>query len=208
MKLNLLKATMILVFVFLFNSIKAQSDFYNWTFKFGGGSARIATSGALYDWYGNGKGPQIFVAAGYKNILLNATASYFNEATKTDLDYNGLIVPEKTDARMVYLNISVSYEQEIGMRFFLEPYVGYVMDRITTNAIGFMGDEVEIIRDINGMAVGLNIIKYIKFYDTLFIGLYFNTYYNFLPYNEINEEMPKGSLGYSFGIILKATDRQ
>ena len=209
MKSNLLITIVTAIALLLIAStdVKSQSDNYKWSIKFGGGISRMIPSGTTKDWYGIGKGPQIFAGIGFKSVHLNATFSYYDSEVKQDLEYQDYILPMNSTIRMVFFNVTFSYEQEIINRFFVEPYLGYLNNNITSNIIDSDGNDIEF-ENIYGMTLGFNVIKYIKITDGFFFGPYFGLNYNFLSFDKLNPNLKNNALCYSFGIVIKGTSRQ
>lgn len=194
--------------VFISFLIKAQSDNYKWSLKLGGSTnSHIINRGSTYDWYGNSKGPELFVGLGYKNIHLNTSYRYFDEPIKKNLFYNNTnyYLPKDANVRMVFWNLSISYEQEIIKRFFIEPSIGYLQDFTTSNINDLNGNEFDI-KDLNGLTIGANLIKYFKFSNDFFLGFYIKCDYNFLNYQSLNPGLSNNSFGYSIGAVIKGTD--
>ena len=186
----------------------AQSDNYDWSLKFGGTPfSYISNSGTTYDWYGNSKGQEILLGLGYKNYHLNASFRYFQNTIKKDLPYDYTIysLPKGADVRMVFWNVSLSYEKEIVRRIFVEPNVGFLKNFTTSNIMDSKGNEFEI-KDLLGLTLGVNLIKYIKFADGFYLGFYVSGNYNFIDYQKLNYGLKNNTLGYSIGAILKGTD--
>lgn len=209
MKPNLVKttATLFVFFIAASTSLLAQADNYKWSIKLGGGSSRIITSGTTNELIGNRKGPQITAGIGFKSIHLNVTYNYFNGELQQDLPYNDYIFPAGAKFRMVFFNLGFSYEQELKYRFFIEPHLSYLRDYITSNIIDGQGNEIEI-DPLNGMTLGLSLIKYFKITNGFFLGPYFNTNYNFIGFNSLNSELTNNAFGYSFGVLIKGTSRK
>lgn len=193
--------------LFSCSALKAQSDIYNWSIKLGGGYAFTVPGGSTKEWWGNSNGPMLFAGVGFKNILLNATFRYFSEETKSDLTYGYYILPEGANVRMVHFELTCSYEKELAYRFFIEPYLGYLKNNISSNIIDTQGNEINI-EDINGATLGLNFIKYFKFIEGGFIGLFVNVGYDIINFKKLNPNLSNNSFGYSFGISLKGVDRK
>ena len=189
---------------------EAQSDNYNWSFKFGGTPfSYIVNNGATYDWYGNSKGGEILLGLGYKNFHINTSFRYFGNAIKKNLLYDNtnFYLPKGAGVRMVFWNISLSYEKEIINRFFIEPNIGFLRNYTTTNIIDFGGNEFDI-KDLYGLTLGTNLIKYIKFPNGFYLGFYISCNYNLIDYQKWNSELKNNSLGYSIGVILKGVDEK
>ena len=203
-----MKHFLALYLLLLFFKAEAQTDNYTWSLKFGGTSlSKIINSGATYDWYGHSKGPEFLVGLGYKNFHFNTSYKYFGNEIKENLPYNNteFYLPKGATVNMVFWNLSLSYEKEIIQRLFIEPTVGYLKNHITSNVEYLNGDEFEI-RDINGVTVGANLIKYFKLQEGLFLGLYVNSTYNFVNYQQLNSDLKNNSIGYSIGAIIKGTN--
>lgn len=204
MKLNIFITSVLILLIFNLNSVRSQSDNFKWSFKFGGGYARMIPSGATKNWYGKEKGPQITAGLGYKSIHLKVTYSYFNGDTEQNLSYDSIVLPANSELRMVLFNLELSYEKELFHRFFVEPHLGYLRNVISSNIVDPGGTEIEI-EAITGMTLGLNLIKYFKMADGFFIGPYFDISYNFIGFDRINANLTNNAFGYSFGILLKGT---
>jgi hypothetical protein len=205
---NTMRIFIITYFVFISFIAKAQSDDYKLSLKFGGSvSSNLINLGSTYDWYGNSKGPEIFLGVGYKNIHLNTSYRYFDEPIKKNLPYNNTnyFLPKGANVRMVLWNLNLSYEKEIIKRFFIEPTIGYLRDYTSSNINDRNGNEFDI-KDLNGFTIGANIIKYIKITDGTFLGFYLNGNYNFLNFSSLNPGLSNSSFGFSLGAILKGTD--
>ncbi|MCL2683098.1 MAG: hypothetical protein FWE63_06415 [Bacteroidales bacterium] len=187
----------------------AQSDNYTWSLKFGGSPfSNIINHEKTYNWYGNSTGPEILlVGLGYKNYILSTSFRYFENTTKKDLPYRNTnyYLPGRSNVRMVFWNVSLSYEKEIIRRIFVEPNVGFLKNFITSNIVDFEGNEFEI-KDLSGLTVGVNLIKYIKFIDGFFLGLYISGNYNFIGYRKLSSDLINNTFGYSIGAVFKFTD--
>lgn len=203
-----MRITILTFLVFISFIAKAQTDDYKMSFKFGGStSSHIINKNATYEWYGNSKGPEIFAGLGYKNFHINTSYRYFDETLKKDLPYNNTnyFLPKDASMRMVFWNLGISYEQEIIKRFFIEPTLGYLKDITSSNIKDMNGNEFDI-KDLNGLTIGANLIKYFKISNGLFLGIYINCNYNFLKYQSLNPGLSNNSFGYSIGAVMKGTD--
>ena len=188
----------------------AQSDSYNWSFKFGGTPfSYIVNNGTTYDWYGNSKGGEILLGLGYKNFHINTSFRYFGNAIKKNLLYDNTnyYLPEGAGVNMVFGNLSLSYEKEMINRFFVEPNIGLLRNYITTNVVDAVGNKFGT-KNLYGLTFGTNLIKYIKFQDGFYLGFYISCNYNFIDYQKLNSELKNNSLGYSIGVILKGVDEK
>lgn len=194
--------------VFISFLAQAQSDVYKWSLKFGGStSSHIINKASTYDWYGNSKGPEFFLGLGFRNLHLNTSYRYFDEPIKKNLLYANTIyyLPKDASVRMVFWNLSISYEQEIIKRFFIEPAIGYLQDYTTSNIKDLKENEFDI-KDLNGLTIGANLIKYIKFSEGFYLGFYLDLNYNFLNYQSLNSGLTNNSFGHSIGVVIKGTD--
>ena len=192
------------------NSI-AQSDRYTWSIKFGGTPfSYIMNSGETFSWYGNSTGSEMFlIGVGYKNFNLGTTYRYFKNATKKELPYSNTnyYLPKGSDFRMVFWNINLSYEQEIYRRIFIEPSFGFLKN-YTTSSITVLDEKEFDIKDLYGLTLGANLIKYIKFDVGFYLGFYIGCNYNFIDYQKLNPDLKNNTLGYSIGVILKGTNEK
>ncbi len=196
--------------IFLSIKVSAQSDNYNWSFKFGGGPySKLINGGSTYNWYGNPEGSEIFAGLGYNNIIFNCSYRYFDQVIKTNLPYNNTMyyLPKGATVRMVFWNLSVSYEKELGNRFFVEPTIGFLKNYTMSNIKTLQDQEFDI-KDLYGVTVGSNMIKYIKFFKEAYLGIYLNLNYNFINYKLLNPGLKNNSLGYSLGVVLKGTNEK
>jgi len=198
---------LLLAFIFSFSFLKAksQSDRYDWSLKFGGGSSWLLNNNKTTRWFGNSKGSFFFLGAGYKNVHINATFKYFNENTKTDLTYDDKILPLGAQFNIVFFNLTTSYEYEVGSNFFVEPYIGYIQNNITSNIVHPNGDELDI-RNTSGITLGLNFIKHIKFFNGAFFSPFIGINYDIINFKKISSDLDNNAKGISFGVMLKAID--
>ena len=189
----------------------AQSDNYTWSIKLGGTPfSYILNNGETFDWFGNSIGYEmILIGVGYKNFNLSTTYRYFGNETKKDLPYanTNFYLPRGSDIRMVFWNISLSYEQEIARRFFIEPNLGFLQNYTTSNILGLDGKEFDI-KDLYGVTLGANLIKYLKFETGFYLGFYIGCNYNFLDYQKLNADLKNNTFGYSIGVLLKGTNEK
>jgi len=184
----------------------SQSDLYNWSLKLGGGASWLINNGKTNQWYGNPKGSFFFAGLGFKSVHINTTFKYFNNDTKTELTYDDKILPAGAQFNIVFFNLSVSYEYEIGDRFFIEPYIGYIQNNITSNIVHPNREELNI-RNTTGTTLGLNFIKHIKFHDNgLFFSPFIGLNYDIINFQKLSSGLDNNAKGISLGIILKAID--
>jgi hypothetical protein len=202
----LIKHLLITSFIFTCLNANSQSDKYDWSCKLGGGSTYNINNGNTKDWVGNLKGSFFFVGIGFKNIHINFSPKYYNAQTKTELNYDDKVLPINSEFNFVFLDVTLSFEKELANRFFIEEYIGYVSNNITSNIVHPNGDELEI-RNTSGITIGCNLIKYIKFYEAGgFLGPFINVNYNFIDFKKVSSELDNNALGFSFGVILKGID--
>ena len=164
-------------------------------------------TGATYDWYGNSSGPEFFLGLGYKNFHLYTSFRYFENIIKENLPYSNTAyyLPKGANVRMVFGNFGLSYEKEIAKRLFIEPTAGYLLNYTTSNIVDSQGNEFDI-KDLCGLTLGANLIKYIKFQEGFYFGFYVSGNYNFIDYQKLNSGLRNNTFGYSIGAVIKGTD--
>lgn len=202
------KSLLIVCFLFACLNVNSQSDKYDWSLKLGGGKALIINNDNTRNWIGNLNGSFFFLGFGFKNFHLNAAFKYFGEPTKTDLSYDNKVLPRRAKFNFVFFDLTISYEKELISRLFIEPYLGYVANNITSNIIHPNGEKLDI-RNTYGATIGLNVIKYIKISENGgFLGPFISTNYNIINFKEVSSELDNNAIGLSFGVILKGIDNK
>jgi hypothetical protein len=201
--------TISLIFLLpLFNSsLLAQSDNYDWSFKFGWGLPSFKNFGDTKEWVEKGSGNEIILGSlGYKNIHLNLSYKYFNGLKSENvITFNEYQFPNTAVYRKVFMNLTLSYEYELISRLFIDPQIGWVRTHITSNVMDNQGNEIKL-NKADGLIIGSNLTKYIKLFDKGFVGIFVNVNYNLINYKMISEDLGGNTLGYGFGFVVKGTN--
>jgi len=198
----------LIVVLTLYNfKLQAQSDEYDWSFKFGWSIPSFRNFGDTKEWVDKGKGNELILASlGYKNIHLNLQYKYFfGLKSENIIIFNNYEFPTTADYRQVFMNFTFSYEYELTSRLFIEPQIGWVRTQITSNVIDSDGNEI-VLNNADGLIIGSNLTKYIKLFGDNYVGIFININYNFINYKTISNDLGGNTLGYGFGFVLKGTN--
>ena len=164
----------------IFNSnLLAQTDIYDWSFKFGWGLPSFRNFGDTKEWVEKGSGNEIILGSlGYKNIHLNLSCKYFNGLQSENvITFEGYQFPNTAVYRKVFMNLTLSYECELISRLFIDPQIGWVRTHITSNVVDNLGNEIEL-NKADGLILGSNLTKYIKLFNKAYLGIFVNMNYN------------------------------
>jgi hypothetical protein len=204
---NFIAISTILIFSLFCKNLYAQSDRYDWSFKFGWGIPSFVNFGDTKDWIEKGRGNEVLLGSlGYKNVNINFSGKFFNGLISENTNvFEGYQFPQNAEYRKVFMNLTLSYEHELINRLFIDPQIGWVRAIVSSDVIDIHGKLIDM-NSANGLVIGTNLTKYIKLSKKTYLGFFVNANYNFINYRSISKDLGGNTLGYGFGFLLKGTN--
>lgn len=207
MKTKLIRYILVLFVVCLSFSINAQTHKYTFAVKTGWAMTSFVNYDKTKDWISKGKGNELaFIGIGYRDIYLNLSYKYFTGLqSDKEMVFEGYTFPVTATYRNVHLNLTASYEYELRRRLYIEPKFGWIQNVITSDIVDENHDEIEINR-ANGLIIGSNLTKYLKFHKYVYLGVTGNINYNIIDYSNVSDDLDGNTLSYGIGLNLKVTN--